>query len=266
MHDYPTCNHTVITKSESEMDFMTQKVAGGSVFSEPFPSSLYVCNFWPEALYSRMNYFFPPEAVFNKLVSKEKQKKCGKGGCHHLFKMDTLKKADNATLGNWPKFVKAKKVWEKFETIVFSKKFEAALFEQLKVKLKPSKRQIHFLSDKHGYTDGTVQTTKGELGERIATMHFFIINNTVAEQDYGVCVHTEKQYKDRQVKKTSPRKVKGKEQDGVGEAACEKMFRFLPNSGVAIKTTPKSYHSTPNYLRKHHQNLDRNVIVVDWYK
>jgi hypothetical protein len=40
---------------------------------------------------------------------------------------------------------------------------------------------------------------QGELGERIATMHFFIINNTAAEQDYGVCVHTEKQYKDRQV-------------------------------------------------------------------
>ena len=131
------------------------------------------------------------------------------------------------------------------------------------------KRQIHFLSDKHGYTDGTVQTNKGELGEKLATMQFFIINNTAAAKDYGVCTHTEKQYKDRQATKSSPRKIKvgkGEVEIGAGEAACDKMYRFLPNSGVGFKTGPKSYHSVPNYFTKHHLHVDRNVIVVDWYK
>eukprot|EP00976_Prorocentrum_cordatum_P025068 509587-Prorocentrum_minimum.AAC.1 len=269
VNTYPECNNTVITKSESELDFMSQKVMGGQVFTEPFASAMYVCNFWPEALYARMNYYFPPEPVFEKLKSREKQKKCGKGGCHQIFKMDTLKKADNATMENWPKFVKAKKLWEKVEGIVFNKRFEQAVFDQLKVDGKlVKKRQIHFLSDKHGYTDGTVQTNRGELGEKVATMHFFIINNTAAAKDYGVCTHTEKQYKERQATKTSPRKamkIDGQEV-GVGEAACDKMFRFTPNSGVAIKTGPKAYHSVPNYFTKHHLHVDRNVIVVDWYK
>mmetsp|Transcript_9822 Transcript_9822/g.20453 ORF Transcript_9822/g.20453 Transcript_9822/m.20453 type:complete len:543 (-) Transcript_9822:86-1714(-) len=270
VNSYPECNNTVITKSDSEIDFMSQKVKGASIFTEPFASAMYACSFWPEALYARMNYYFPPEQVFEKLKTKEKQKKCGKGGCHQIFKMDTLKKADNATVGNWPKFTKAKKLWEKVESIVFNKRFEKTVFDQLKVDDKQvKKRQIHFLSDKHGYTDGTVQTNRGELGEKLATMQFFIINNTAAAKDYGVCTHTEKQYKERQTTKTSPRKVKvgkGEQEIGVGEAACDKMFRFMPNSAVAFKTGAKAYHSVPNYFTKHHLHVDRNVIVVDWYK
>jgi hypothetical protein len=50
------------------------------------------------------------------------------------------------------------------------------------------------------------------------------------------------------------------------EADCEVKFRFLPNSVVAIKTSPTSYHSVPNSNIKHMAGLDRNILTVEWYK
>ena len=54
--------------------------------------------------------------------------------------------------------------------------------------------------------------------------------------------------------------------DDEKEADCEVRFRFLPNSVVAIKASPKSYHSKPNSFGKHLAGLDRNILIVEWYK
>ena len=58
----------------------------------------------------------------------------------------------------------------------------------------------------------------------------------------------------------------GGSNDDEKEADCEVKFRFLPNSVVAIKTSPTSYHSVPNSNIKHMPGLDRNILTVEWYK
>jgi hypothetical protein len=86
-----------------------------------------------------------------------KEKSCGKGGCRYSISAGDLVKLKTAP-ANYPKWVQARSLYQKLQSIVFSREFESALFKKLGVTKGVKAREFRILSDKHGYSNGRIHT------------------------------------------------------------------------------------------------------------
>jgi len=252
------CNPHRVTQSESETDFLVQKLNAASLVDSPV-QALYACSFWPEGLYTRMLQLWPMPEIFDLLAPKERprEKKCNTRVCHRSFKMETLQN-NNETLKEMQGVGKAQALWKRVEKMIFAKEFEETLFAKLGVKRVPHmKRTFQFLSDTAGYTKDSLVLSSNSA-KKVVSLHVHLPSSPRAEMDYGMCLHTGDQYNNRKAPETIH--TKGQE-----EADCELKFRFLPNSIVAVKTSAKTHHSTPNSFVRHHSTIDRNVLLINWY-
>ncbi|KAK3238660.1 hypothetical protein CYMTET_51339 [Cymbomonas tetramitiformis] len=257
--EYPSCNATTLTSYSGVLDYVVQQLEAAPTFTQPFNYSTYFCSFWPAETYAKLVEYFPPDVMFDNY--KAKQKSCGEGGCRYAMEHTTILKAKEKKKKTlWPQISEAKPFWQNISDIVFSPQFEKALWKKLDVKPSIKRRELRILSDKNGWANGRIHTDT--QATKIATMMFYITNSTAAVYDYGTCLHTFAQYKNRIIQE------KGVERKGVGrdgEGDCFYKFQFLPNSGYSFRVSKSSWHSAPNRFIKHHETIHRNTLLVNWY-
>ena len=167
----------------------------------------------------------------------------------------------NAKAGRkWENHGEAKRTWEMLNTFVFSKTFEKVLFDKLGVKKSVKKREIRIFSDASGQSNGYVHTYAD--AQKAATMMLYVTESVDPRYDYGTCLHTMTQFKNRKMMKLS---AVGRLGRCDGESECELKFRYLPNTGYAFEVSAESWHSAPNSYIKHWKEHPRNSILVNWY-
>jgi hypothetical protein len=85
--------------------------------------------------------------------------------------------------------------------------------------------------------------------KKILTLMFYIPLSDTTMYDFGTCLHSEKQFKARDLKRN-------------GEAPCERKFRFASNTGYSFPVSPKSFHSVNSVSKR---GGVRQTILVNWY-
>mmetsp|Transcript_23507 Transcript_23507/g.39387 ORF Transcript_23507/g.39387 Transcript_23507/m.39387 type:complete len:300 (+) Transcript_23507:134-1033(+) len=253
---YPRCQYAHVDAIDDK-DFIIKQLTASPTFTKPFDSATYFCGLFPPTLFREIIENFPPDKAFENYASKIK--KCDLGGCRYSLSAFNILRQKK--IPNWPGFQPAKKLYQKLVDIVFSSEFEKALWEKLKITKKSTRREFRILSDKHGFSNGRIHTDI--QARKIATMMFYLPVTNASAFDYGTCLHTTDQWKNRRILKKGGVKREDTGLDGEGD--CFYKFRFLPNTGYSFKVSHSSWHSAPNTVINHFDEHDRNTILLNWY-
>jgi len=109
----------------------------------------------------------------------------------------------------------------------------------------PRFREFRVQTDKTGYSIGV----HPDSPKKILTMMFYVPVDDQTVYDYGTCLHTPKQFEQRDLIKN-------------GVAPCMKKFMFGSNTGYSFVVSDHSYHSVDTVGK--HRGV-RNTILVNWY-
>tara|TARA_B110000483_G_C18148805_1_gene524559 strand:+ start:308 stop:1585 length:1278 start_codon:yes stop_codon:yes gene_type:complete len=264
---------------ETDLDYVLENFKRTETTSDPFEEIVYVCNVFPPELYEKMLSDFP---LIASMEPTEKGR-CSEAGDWKLAKCksysaagsnqfkdlrwklsgyDVIDPKNRVEKSGFRDFESAKETWRRVEQILFSERFQNLVYDKLKL---PEGWRDKMITG-NVPTDFRLQTDKmGENGyaigvhpdtpKKLATMQFYFPglhggDEKKQESKYGTCVHTAKQFEERDRKNNNA-------------APCEKKFGFRHNSMYAFKVHETSYHSVEKTLE---DAGERNTLLVNWYR
>eukprot|EP00241_Pyramimonas_parkeae_P012278 CAMPEP_0114250934 /NCGR_PEP_ID=MMETSP0058-20121206/14978_1 /TAXON_ID=36894 /ORGANISM="Pyramimonas parkeae, CCMP726" /LENGTH=281 /DNA_ID=CAMNT_0001364655 /DNA_START=125 /DNA_END=970 /DNA_ORIENTATION=- len=248
---YPTCpDHPLAgsTKNHTLKEWIIAGLKAAPISDFPFKRSLFWCDVFPPVTYAALDTYWPPTALMHQDVKSGRSKKVSHKNAGERFKtsLEDLLQADKnqKVVKGW---AKAKGLWKMLSEVLFSKEFEAVLWQKMDIKKKWAFRDFRIQTDAKGFAIGA----HPDISKKIATMMFYLPSGDVEQRkkqasEYGTCLHTKAQFDARS-------KVDGATQ-------CASKFMFLANAGYTFTVSRNSYHSASagNYG-------PRRTIMLNWY-
>lgn len=254
---------------ESDLEYVVENFKQSVSSSDPFDEIVYVCNVFPDELYEKIIEHFPG---IGSMTPTEKGR-CANEGDWKLEECKSYSAAGSNAYAErrwklsgydilqgtvnkdgFTNFNSAKETWRRVEEILFSEKFQNAIYDKLRLPEEYREKMVkgkiptdfRLQTDKQGYAIGVHPDTP----KKLATMQFYFPSDENAQESlYGTCVHTVLQYENRDMNNNAA-------------APCEKKFGFRHNSMYAFKVHETSYHS----VEKVKDAGERKTLLVNWYR
>jgi len=265
---------------ETDLEYVLENFKRTETFSHPFEEIVYVCNAMPPELYKRMVYDFPliqsMEPAEGGRCSNpgdwmlEKCANYSAAGSNQFYDMrwklsgyDVIDPENSERLdkSGFRDFESAKETWKRVEQILFSERFQNLVYDKLKLPEEFREKMVtgnvptdfRLQTDKMG-ANGYAIGVHPDTPKKLATMQFYLPglhggDAKKQESKYGTCVHTAKQFEER-------------DKENNNAAPCERKFGFRENSFYAFKVHETSYHSVERVI----DAGERNTLLVNWYR
>eukprot|EP00242_Pyramimonas_sp_CCMP2087_P009320 CAMPEP_0198210212 /NCGR_PEP_ID=MMETSP1445-20131203/19960_1 /TAXON_ID=36898 /ORGANISM="Pyramimonas sp., Strain CCMP2087" /LENGTH=322 /DNA_ID=CAMNT_0043884213 /DNA_START=36 /DNA_END=1004 /DNA_ORIENTATION=- len=250
---YPSCPSTPERTIDDDLEQFVYNLENAHFYTDPFPY-MYFCDMFRPHFYAELAQHFPPSKVMQPAVKRDAGKMKSRGqysaaGSNNngdkRWKMSVFDIYNLKPNSRWPLLPRAITTWKKLEHILFSKEVEDVLWRKFNLTRTPKFRDFRVQTDMTGYSIGV----HPDSPKKILTMMFYVPVDDQTVYDYGTCLHTNKQYQQRDLSKN-------------GVAPCLKKFMFGSNTGYSFVVNDHSYHSVDT-VGKHHGV--RNTILVNWY-